>query len=198
MDEQWLTTEEAGRRLGKTDRQVRRDCHNNILNCRRDGKQLLVDAESIEALMQKQMSDPKECPQEDVRETPKNEDVSDVREILCEEVPDSVAGTLISTPDKEGAGTLQAWTTEEDSAQEMPTDISALSEKLRTSKLNLQQSQEAVLGTADLLFQRLCFEYGRNRDIEERLRDMISELNIQPRPQSKWGRILRKFRMVQR
>ncbi len=52
----YLTTETTSVLLGKTDRQVRRYCEKGFFVYKKEGKQLLVDADSVKAFLQKNIA----------------------------------------------------------------------------------------------------------------------------------------------
>lgn len=54
---EWLTAMEASKILGITDRQVRRLCKNNVLECARRGLMWFVSAESVERERQRRVGE---------------------------------------------------------------------------------------------------------------------------------------------
>lgn len=50
-DSNWITTEQAAQLLGKTDRQVRRYCRDEMLVSERDGKRLLIEYASVQEFL---------------------------------------------------------------------------------------------------------------------------------------------------
>lgn len=201
-EEKWVKTEEAAARLGKTDRQIRRYCREQLLVCKKEGRQILVEAGSVERLkMKPSPPDAGESPK-DVREAADTDiAVSDVREGEHvrqdnEGEPEGVQKALdgeMPEPDIVGQRTP------DNGDADMPADIAALSAQLQASVQAVGKSHEAMSDTADQLFQRLVFEHRRNRDMERRLQVMIAELNIQPSIpgiQVWWKKALRRFKML--
>lgn len=194
MDEQrWLTTVEAAERLGKTDRQVRRDCHNEILNCKRDGKQLLVDVDSVEALLQKQMSEPEECPQEDVREAPEDEevedtdidedtdtqeeDITDIQQTsdMDEDITPALPYPPLDMPPEEASSESPFADIEKKELQQAVVEVKeALKERLDTENRCIARV-ENVLAHLD---RKYCAERKRNRKAQEILKSLLAELQV--------------------
>jgi len=182
--ENWPNVAEAARRSGKSERHIRRWCESGKLAHRKDGKAYFIDPDSLEQL---------------ISETSSTEDTKSDKD-QSENLSNPVAGS-----DAEADADIRTFPADinrtsdigEDIKRILPdisTDIKILSKKLRTSIKSVQISQDAMSDVADQLFQHLCFQYHRNRDVESRLQNMIAELNIQPGISSRKNKVIRQFR----
>jgi hypothetical protein len=64
-EREWMTTEEAGKKLHRSPRMTRRYVHEKLLESIRNGKQILVSKESVERLRQELHPDQEEETQEE-------------------------------------------------------------------------------------------------------------------------------------
>ena len=199
-EQEWLSTKEAGSRLGKTDRQVRRDCREGLLIGKKEGRKLLVEAASVEALAQEKGDADAEAEPEggvNVRLTPPGE--TEAHEVSASEPTEPEIVSFAVREDRvaradvppdgravfaqaqaregvralaEGAGTLR--------------EVFAL---MRTSIQDMQRREQAhcvlLCQKLDELEERLVFERRRNREMQQGLSDMLSVLGQEPEDVSK-------------
>ena len=178
--ENWLDVATAAAQAGKSERQIRRWCESSKLDHRMEKGAYLIDPTSLEQLISETLREKSstENVMSDNGNSPKSENLS------------PSAAKLDALPDEDIRTSCAD--VREDS---MPTNLSVLFDKLRTSEQAVRVSQDALFSTADLLFQRLRFEYRRNRSIENGLQDMIAELNLRPILHPRWRKLPRIFRI---
>ena len=162
-EKKWINTADASQLLGKTDRQVRRYCQDGQLICKREGKQLLVDADSVETFLQQDLE---ECPEE--KQGVRNSQ-SDVREM---------SDTPVDTD------------MDELNAIEMSDEEDADFQK---SLKEMQRSLDNVKHTLGILGGRYGAERVRNRRVQDTLKTLLAELGVPVKDiekRSLWRRLL--------
>jgi hypothetical protein len=176
----------AAERADRSERQIRRWCKSGKLIYRMEKGAYLIDPISLEQLIS-----------ETLEQTVSDEDaLSDNGRNLEPETLSPSTPEQDTQPDADirtSPADVRTSDIDEDIAPGMPPDITALSKNLRAVKQALHSSEEAMSDTADLLFQYLCFETRRNRDIEGRLHGMIQEFGIQPAQYPRWRKTVRQF-----
>jgi len=217
-EQKWLNTAEASKLLGITGRHVRRL---DGLEFKKEGKNLLVSLESVEASLRKQGSDSKECPTEDFPKvsnealeigdiSESGEDIPDEEDDMNVEESDAFDGEDVDVegdadiPDEEDAdfeedGDLPG---EDDPdippainqpLPDIPADLTELSRRLRTGRSNVRESVEMLFDTADMTYRWACFERRRSDAVQNHLQELMAALSIQPKSMSRWMKLRRKF-----
>lgn len=186
-DDSWLDVASSARLAGKSERQIRRWCEAGKLVHRMEKGAYLIEPASLEKLIAETSRE----------EYDGGDAVSDDADGSRAESPSPSA----PEPDPPSEADIPQSFPKANRTSDMdeditPADIAALSEKLRTSKQTLQKSQEAMSETADLLFQRLCFENRRNRDMEGRLQAIVEELGIKPVLHSRRRKAVQRFKRL--
>lgn len=164
QESEWLSTEEVAARLSKTDRQVRRDCKEGRLVCRREGRKLLVDPASVAVLTQEKA-------------------VPEAGESPALVVPDGdgeagpsveVAVSENSHPAPEARSERQGGV--QASRQELDRlfgEVRAVAEgHLRTERAFHAKLMEQV----NTLERLVAFEHERNREVQAGLREILQQL----------------------
>ena len=154
--ENFVDVATAAGRADRSERQIRRWCKDKKLVHRIEKGAYLIDPKSLEQLVS---GPPGEASANEDAKSDTGGGLGSESNSNCGPKPDvdSDADIRTSTEDLDRTSDV-----DKNIALGIPTDIAAVSEKLRTS-------QEAMFETANLLLQRLCFEQRRNRSIEGRL-----------------------------
>ena len=179
MAEQWLTTVEAGQRLNVTDRQVRRYCRDGHLNCKREGKQLLVDSDSLEALLPEHISD------EEDQETPDNNDLDfeavDVLKEIDIESDDEVISEDLPLKTEEQNSHPEPSIPDEDFSKNFDQMRTAANKHLDDEK----QYHRYLIKKINDLEEALTFERNRNLEIQQGLNTILHQLGLSKEEVSK-------------
>ena len=158
-EDQWISTREAAALLGKTDRHVRRYCDSETLHCKRDGKSLLVDRQSVEEFINEEEERP---------HTPVHSKIRLIEEEVDEDIEDD-ADTSNGHADIEI----------DDVREEDMLFLQNLADLQQAVEGRLKEEQlfvSLVRTTLSQLETRYQFERERNGQIQSQLSGLFSEL----------------------
>ena len=171
MTEQWLTSDEAAKILNCSARHVRRLCRDGSLVWERQGsKQLLIDAESVQSLKEKQIEIPQDF-EEDVEEIP------EIPEEPVEEIDSPIEEAVMSDSEE----------------LRLQDAMGSLDKKLKKRLGDENRYVSDVQQTLRKLNNRYTAERDRNRRVQATLQKLLAELQV-PFPEKNiplWRRIFR-------
>ena len=180
---EWLDTIEAGKMMGKTDRQVRRYARDGLLESVKDGKKLMVSLDSVKAFLEKN-------PQSDTDEGEEAEGQEDIQE--NNETDSDVAGTASEDTEEDTAEqadvqSAQPTFTIADDASALPEIQPELAETFKHLRESIAENHQrerrhsqSLRQAVDELESRLKFEQGRNEKIQEGLGELLQQLQALP------------------